>query len=147
MKYFFVTFIPILISCTNPLGSNTYAQSSFLIKNAPVVFAYTGADQSFVVPQGITNIFVKAWGAGGGGTPSITGGTGGAGGYASSWLTVTPGETLTVVVGQGGAMFTAFGSGGGGRSEVNRSGVSLLVAGGGGGASTNGFTVCSGGAG
>ena len=54
-------------------------------------FNYTGDDQNFTVPAGCTQITVKAWGAGGGGTNCGVGLLGGgAGGYASSTLSVTP---------------------------------------------------------
>ena len=54
---------------------------------------------SWVVPAGVTSIDVVLVGGGGGGG----GGNGGDGGQVSSTLTVTPGETLNVIVGAGGA--------------------------------------------
>lgn len=65
----------------------------------------TGADQSFVVPSGVTEIYVKMWGAGGGGGNSggwSQGSTGGGGGCSVGVIPVTAGETLILVVGQGG---------------------------------------------
>jgi hypothetical protein len=98
----------------------------------------------FTVPSGITSITVKAWGAGGGNTPRE--GLGGAGGYATATLPVTPGERLTIVVGEGGQnLGTANignggasggvhdGASGGGRTAVERANQPVLVAGGGGG--------------
>src|SRR5262245_52752023 len=32
-----------------------------------ITFAYTGAEQTFTVPKGVTLLFVEAWGGGGGG--------------------------------------------------------------------------------
>lgn len=93
----------------------------------------------YVVPAGVTSVTVKVWGAGGGGGAGVSssgvGGAGGGGGYAKSVLTVTPGETLTVVVGSGGtkAGGNRRGGDGGGYSAVLRSGTYLLQAGGGGG--------------
>jgi hypothetical protein len=113
--------------------------------------AYTGANQSFVVPAGVTQITIKAWGAGGaGGAGSYsTAIFGGAGGFAQGTFAVTPGETLTIIVGGGGACTlnsAAFGGGGnsgthggsyagggGGRSAVRRGATELITAGGGGG--------------
>ena len=99
--------------------------------------SYTGADQSFVVPAGVTSLTAKLWGAGGGaghngtGNPPQTA----AGGYTTGQIAVTPGETLTLVVGQGGSYTAASNAytpatyGGGGRGKVyNHAG-----AGGGGG--------------
>ena len=76
-------------------------------------FTYDGADQAFTVPTGVTALFVKAWGAGGGGngktatTAPVTVapwyGSGGAGGFVSGTVAVTPAQALSVVVGQGGS--------------------------------------------
>ena len=123
-------------------------------------FAYTGANQTFVVPATTTSITVYMWGAGGGGyypTQSY----GGAGCYLTGTLTVTPGETLSILVGQGGTIqypaqtgvATRFGGGGpiistggngnaqyngsgGGRSAIQRSGADIVSAGAGGGCGT-----------
>lgn len=61
----------------------------------------TAGTYSFVVPTGVTKISIVAIGGGrgGGGT---TGGTGGGLAYLNNQV-VTPGETLTIVVGAGGA--------------------------------------------
>ena len=116
-------------------------------------FSYTGADQSFVVPGGVTKIFAKLWGAGGacGRAGGWTyGADGGGGGYARGLIPVTPGETITVRVGQGGitasSTATIFGGGGmgptggndysgsgGGGCYIFRSSTPLLIAAGGGG--------------
>jgi len=65
---------------------------------------------TFVVPETVTEITVQAWGGGGAGGGSTNagwfkarGGAGGGGGaYASSTLTVEPGQELQVIVGAGG---------------------------------------------
>ena len=65
---------------------------------------------NFTVPATVTKITVEAWGSGGAGGGSTAagggsarGGAGGGGGaYASSTLTVEPGQELQVVVGAGG---------------------------------------------
>ncbi|MFA7219224.1 MAG: hypothetical protein WC119_01810 [Synergistaceae bacterium] len=118
-----------------------------------IAFAYTGADQSFIVPAGVTSITTKVWGAGvlnplaGGAGAGVLGG---AGGYSKGILAVTPGETLTIIVGEGGqyntASYNAYGGGGsvaagdprysgggGGRSAIRRGSTELVTAGGGGG--------------
>ncbi|MEJ8561057.1 hypothetical protein QTO30_07345 [Yoonia sp. GPGPB17] len=67
------------------------------------VFGYTGADQTFTVPQGVRTIDVKVWGAGGGGSrEGQPFSTGGAGAFVSGTIPVTAGDQLTIVVGQGG---------------------------------------------
>jgi hypothetical protein len=70
---------------------------------------FTG-NGTFTVPATVTNITVEAWGGGGAGGGSTNagllnargGGGGGGGAYASSNLTVEPGQILYVVVGAGG---------------------------------------------
>lgn len=101
---------------------------------------YTGSG-SFEVPNGVTSITVKAWGAGGGGGAGGTsgvGGSGGGGGFAQATLSVTGGETLDIIVGTGGGEGTypstsGGGGGGGGRSAIERSGTPLVIAAGGAG--------------
>lgn len=113
------------------VGGNT-GSSNTIIYN-------TAGTNTFVVPTGVTSMTVEAWGAGGGGgngnSSTGTGGAGGGGGYAQSTLTVTPGESLTVNVGTGGAKAAAASNGGngGGFSALLRSATYLIQAGGGGG--------------
>jgi len=121
----------------------------------PTGFAATGGNQSYIVPAGVTSIQVTLNGAGGG----VSSGTGygGKGGQTIGTLAVTPGETLTVIVGAAGASRAigtptgepaTFGGGaaggndksggqgcasGGGRSAIRRGATELLTAGGGGG--------------
>ena len=93
---------------------------------ASTALSYTGSDQSFVVPAGVTSITAKLWGAGGGGGHGVSGNPpqAVAGGYTTGDISVTPGETLTLVVGQGGGYtsagntFTPATYGGGGRGYV-----------------------------
>ena len=90
---------------------------------------------SVMVPGDMNKVRVKVWGAGGGGGSGIktknqhtSGFGGGGGGYAESVVAVTPGSTITVVVGRGGVSGE-----GGGRSEAAVQGTILAGAGGGGG--------------
>ncbi len=70
---------------------------------------------TFVVPASVIRITVETWGGGGAGggsnnagPGSARGGAGGGGGaYASSKLTVEPGQTLYVVIGTGGTGVSA----------------------------------------
>jgi hypothetical protein len=112
------------------------------------IYASAGTD-SFVVPDGVTEISVKVWGGGGGGGAGIdgggsqnvnNGGHGGGGGFVGGTISVTPGETLDILVGGGGGSGQVGassngggGGGGGGRSEIERSSTPLLMASGGGG--------------
>jgi hypothetical protein len=125
---------PILLMEQPPITSAPTTQS----------FSYTGANQTFTVPAGVTSLSVTLSGAGGG-SAANGGGTGGAGGYVSGTLPVTPGQSLVVMVGQGGgnggvasATYGGGGNGtgggaGGGRSAIILAGSDMVTAGGGGG--------------
>ena len=74
--------------------------NSFVIGQTTVTYTTNG---TFTVPAGVSSITVEAWGAGGGGS-NITstdrrGGGGGGGAYASSTVTVTPGNSYGVYSG------------------------------------------------
>ncbi|MEU4091610.1 hypothetical protein [Streptomyces sp. NPDC026673] len=62
-------------------------------------------DRQFAPPDGVTTVFVQAWGAGGGGSGSDvnTGSGGGGGGFAWCLLPVQPGTPVTVDIGTPGA--------------------------------------------
>jgi Glycine rich protein len=113
------------------------------------VFQYTGGEQSFKVPAGVTSIDIDARGAAGGGSASYSAGRGG---RVTAAVPVQPGKKLAVFVGGGPSNGTGgfngggnggnypgvcTGFGGGGASDVRESGTTLrdriLVAGGGGG--------------
>ncbi|MFD8086385.1 hypothetical protein ACFV4F_32345 [Kitasatospora sp. NPDC059722] len=121
-------------------------------------FTYSGGDQTFTVPAGVSSVYARVFGAGGAGSPRAyyTGQYGGGGGgYTTGTLAVTPGQALTLTVGQGGLMnstsSTYGGGGAGGQGKTQASGGSggglsavwngaygtnpLLIAGGGGGSS------------
>jgi hypothetical protein len=107
-----------------------------------VTFSYSGAREDWVVPSGITSISIDAAGAAGGdGTTP-----GGKGARTQATITVTPGETLSVYVGQQGlqgnnsniATYVSpasklGGGGGGGTFLLRNSTTPLVVSGGGGG--------------
>jgi hypothetical protein len=122
-----------------------------ILKSQPGVYSFTGSDQYYQVPDSVYSLEIKLWGAGGAkGYPyqsSATSG-GGPGGYTFGIIAVTPGETLTVMVGQGGLYSNLFKTGnyggggdgfgqGGGRSAVRRDTTELITAGGGGGGSSS----------
>ena len=87
---------------------------SFSKVNAQTVLnTYTTAGtQTFVVPAGVNSVTISVWGGGGhGGSRTSAGGAGGGGGGAYSLQTyaVTPGQSLTVNVGNGSNSATAGG--------------------------------------
>jgi uncharacterized repeat protein (TIGR02543 family) len=138
-------------------STGSYETGSDGTYNNTQVYTYTGADQTFTVPNDITGtkeILVEIWGAGGGGTVAYYGLDygGGAGGYTKTTIsTATSGEVLTLKVGKGGTVKTTTsayggagvggntsgleGSSGGGYSGVFAGSTPLAISGGGGGAS------------
>ena len=132
------------------------------------VFNFEGSvTQTFTVPSGVTQLYAYAWGAGGGGGANTSGG---AGGYSFGYFSVTNGEVLSVVIGEGGfisstttatsvstntanpfpnggwgaSKHTSRAGAGGGSTHIARGTNLLVVAGGGGG---GGPTQQAGGAG
>ena len=148
-------------------GNATLSTPTLLMEQFPIVIpsvastiGVTYADVTYTVPAGVTSINVELNGAGGGGGSGSGTLSGGAGGRVTGTLAVTPGETLTVVVGIGGTRPTSYYSvvtgyggggsaggisgvgdsgGGGGRSAIRRGGVDIVTAGGGGGAEGSRF--------
>lgn len=139
-----------------------------------VVFQFTGANQTWTIPSGVSFVFVKMWGAGGGGGSYggwRQGSTGGAGGYSEGILPVVAGQTMTIRVPQcgyarwgankawpdGGGASTAAGdnqycaAGGASASiqvpNINSGTWCMFAGGGGGGGSVNGWGRTPGGAG
>ncbi|MFT5821097.1 MAG: hypothetical protein ACI8ZM_002346 [Crocinitomix sp.] len=110
-----------------------------------VTFDYTGAIQTYTVPDGVTAIEIQAFGAQGSDHDLSEGGLGGS---ITGELDVTPGEVLDIYVGgrtgfngggaAGGAGGDFAGEIGGGASDVRQGGGALgdrvVIAGGGGGA-------------
>ena len=125
-------------------------------------FNFTGVEQQFTVPTGVTSVTIEAFGAEGG-AATLGAGLVAQGGRSVATIAVTAGETLFVYVGGrggdgavgspgaggfngGGGSANAIGSseggGGGGASDVRQGGNGLanrvLVAGGGGGGGASG---------
>src|SRR5881394_4009110 len=93
--------VPLVYALSAAFPVSLFAQTT--------VFSYTGSLQSYTVPDGITSLDVKLWGAGGNDW-------GGGGAFISGSLAVTPGEVLSILVGGGGGTGPigsgAFGGGG-----------------------------------
>lgn len=138
----------IVASAKRPVGGGEGEGEGGGTSLAKYTYAYTGAEQNVYVPSGCTAMRVKLWGAGGGGGCYGGGTFGGGGGFAIAEIPVTPGQKITVQVGQGGAAGAAIGAypdgsagaygdvnggGGAGSSRVWIDEVIAAVAGAGGG--------------
>ncbi|MDA7803622.1 T9SS type A sorting domain-containing protein [Crocinitomix sp.] len=102
-----------------------------LIWSQTEVYDYTGSVQTYVVPLGVGSIQIDATGAAGGEGGD---GIGGHGAQMIGTFSVTPGEVLTILVGEVGQSATYVGGGGGGTFVWNEDDELLIAAGGGGGA-------------
>ena len=97
-----------------------------------VDFAYapSGDQYEWVVPDGVTEVTIEL--AAGSGA-SVVGATGGPGGHITALVSVTPGQTLLVLIGAAGSTTPRM-NGGEGSAVATASGDLLVVAGGGGAA-------------
>ena len=105
---------------------------------------------SWTVPAGVTSVQVELWGGGGAGAQYSNDSGGGAGAYViETGLSVTPGNSITYIIAQGGqgvsggsgyasggngfVALAGTGGGGGGSSAVSSTGWTYIASGGGGG--------------
>ena len=105
------TSFNVILRTNDPSGpivatSSTVSIGGTYVFTGSTTFSATGVNQSFVVPTGKTAIRATMWGAGGQGglypasaTGPVNSFGGGAGSLEQVSISVTPGETLTVVVG------------------------------------------------
>lgn len=105
------------------------------------VFNYTGTLQTWTVPAGVTTANFEVRGAQGGSVTTTCAATGGKGARMIGDIAVTPGEIISIMVGEQGLTNGSDAGGGGGTFVVRTGNVPLIVAGGGGGA-TNNITQC-----
>ena len=90
-------------------SASGFTSLTFTALGSEDAIAEFNSSTTWTVPAGVTEIIVEAWGGGGAGggvngarSTTRLGGGGGGGAYTKSKLTVVPGSTITVVVGQGG---------------------------------------------
>ncbi len=116
-----------------PTDTTTYYAFALGSDLTPIsdTFEFTGSTQMFIVPEGITDITIDAYGAQG--NSNVQGIVGGLGGYATGSLSVNEGDTLYIEVGGGGIVSTTGGYNGGGNAGLST--CIAAQAGGGGGAS------------
>jgi hypothetical protein len=117
-----------IVNYTAPVGSNTCTDTS-------VTLTYTGTIDNWTVPAGVTTINIEARGAEGSNNNS-SGVSAGLGAIMIGDVAVTPGSTLSILVGQQYTSSSGNG-GGGGTFVVDSMNNPLMIAGGGGGSAQN----------
>ena len=113
------------------------ALSVAALASAQTTFNATGTIQTYTVPPGVVQIQIDAAGAQGGEGHAVAGGKGA---RLVANFTVTPGETLNVVVGGSGGNGVNKGGGGGGSfvyRTATQAGLLIAAAGGGGSAGSS----------
>ena len=116
-------------------GSKTADRAfSFILTPSIATFNYTGSNQTFTPPSGVTSFQVYMWGAGGqggssNGSSTRNGGDGGAGGYVAGTVSnYSAGTTFSILVGQGNNTAAGnnaimhYGGGGAGTDNNNNQG-------------------------
>lgn len=126
------------------LSAFAIAVSGFCASTAFAQDATFSANGTFTVPAGVTTLKVEVWGGGGGGGATFgnssaavyrTGGGGGGGAKVTKTFIVVPGDTYSIVVGQGGtggagtSLYSMFGNPGG-ASTFTGNGASITSSGG-----------------
>ena len=83
-------------------------------------FTYTGSQETWVVPAGVTSLLVHAYGASGASCTHSTCAAGGLGGHIAATVTVTPLSTMYISIGgMGGNTSSSMGGFNGGGSCTN----------------------------
>ncbi|MCG8531260.1 MAG: HYR domain-containing protein, partial [Desulfovibrionales bacterium] len=124
-----------IVNYSEPEGANIFA------------YSFTGEIQTFVIPDGITEIYIEASGASGG-SGDDDNYSGGSGAIMGGQFTVTPGDTIKILVGEQGVDGSTSMAGGGGggtfiyTGELGGDGLMLAAGGGGGGSEETGQDGC-----
>lgn len=157
MKYHRIAIVALLLlifvgcASANPFSAWTSANGCWTATNDTYMLTMwnISGTTSYTIPSGVDTIYYLIVGGGGGGSGSYYGGGGGAGGFLTATLSVTPGNVVSVRVGQGGIAgdvdaqgsnggnssfsdIDAFGGGGGGNGLGTPAGFSGGSGGGGG---------------
>lgn len=147
------------------LAAALYVCGSSLFFGQTQTFNYTGNVQTYIVPPGVTGLCYTVVGAQGMGNVTGNNNNGGLGGRVMGVLSVVPGQSLQIWVGNGGTnqlaggfngganggsvacCATSWGGGGGGASDIRIAPYGLAnrvaVGGGGGGTGGNRIQGCS----
>ena len=114
----------------------------YVATNAPEASQFQNKKQfltstTWAVPAGVNRIMVEVWGGGGGGSKAVFTATllsatgGGAGAYGRGFMTVVPGNTLTLTIGLGGSGANVGTPANSGGSSLINSPTEFIQAGGG----------------
>jgi hypothetical protein len=110
---------------TSDASGNTSWQEAPCMQHK-IIFGTAVSGASFIVPAGITKLFIEVWSGGGNGSVysasaifQVNGGGGGSGAYANFFLDVTPGATVTYNVGSVASGFNSGISYGGNSISIN----------------------------
>ncbi|MEI6123178.1 MAG: HYR domain-containing protein, partial [Bacteroidota bacterium] len=123
-----------------PLVTTTYYAESYSGTSGSQTFNYSGSIVNFTIPGGVTSINITAKGASGGYQSS---GTAGKGASMTGTFAVTPGQSLSILVGQSPGLTTLYPAGGGGTYVglgASYATATPLIVAGGGGAAYSGYT-------
>jgi hypothetical protein len=120
--------LPLSAPTSPAVGTADGSSTASAVGSASVVFS--SGSGNWTVPTGVTSVQIEVWGAGGGGgcggngSGSNGASGGGGGGYCKkNALTVTPGQTISYVVGTGGTAGTSNGNGSTGGNSSAYSGA------------------------
>lgn len=106
-QYFQVVYNPAFDSGNGAWVLLPWTSAALLSARGMTAFTVNG---TFIVPANVTRIFYEAVGGGGGGGASTAAnsaaGGGGSGAYAKGALSVTPGQSIAMTIGAGGAQGT-----------------------------------------
>ena len=137
-------------------GGKTADRAFSFVQSGPSAhaFTYTGSDQTWTKPSGVTAVTAYVWGGGGSGGGSSAGRSGGSGGYAKAVINVSSLSALYLVVADGGSTGTGTYAGAGGgysgifnSSSINQGNAVLIAGAGGGGTGAGGTEAGVGGGG
>ena len=113
-------------SITDECG-NCYDPNA-IVEIETTTFNYSGTIETYIVPEGISTLFVEVFGAQGG---NSGGNQGGNGAMMSGEIEVTEGQQLQILVGQQPNEASCAAGGGGGSFVVSSDNNPLIIAGGG----------------
>jgi hypothetical protein len=129
----------------NPSSTTTYYAEATGTTSSPTptteTFNYSGSIVNWTVPNGVTSVNIDARGASGGYQST---GVAGKGAQMTGTYAVTPGQVLSILVGQSPGLTTLYPAGGGGTfvaDGANYATATPLIAAGGGGGAYAGYTA------